>query len=137
MGIMGAVSGAVLNAGGDVTGIVPYAMVAAGGEVDQTKGIHAPHVQLKEKGRERVRSLTVSIGTGFLTRLLWYRLGGNCEHPFRDERCSSATELMLVGQDCCELHARTESGDGTTVLRIHRSSRWIWHIRRGALHALR
>ena len=61
MGIMGAVSGAVLEEGGDVTGIVPYAMVAAGGEVDQTKGIHAPHVQLKEKGRERVRSLTVSI----------------------------------------------------------------------------
>ena len=29
---MGVVSGAVLNAGGKVTGIVPYAMVAAGGE---------------------------------------------------------------------------------------------------------
>ncbi|KAI0713486.1 hypothetical protein C8Q76DRAFT_796449 [Earliella scabrosa] len=60
MGIMGAVSGAVLEAGGDVTGIVPYAMVAAGGEIDQTKGIHAPHVQLKEKGRERAETIVVS-----------------------------------------------------------------------------
>ncbi|KAI0694162.1 hypothetical protein C8T65DRAFT_585234 [Cerioporus squamosus] len=53
-GIMGAVSGAALEAGGDVTGVVPYAMVAAGGEVDQTKGVHAPHIVLKEKGREKV-----------------------------------------------------------------------------------
>ncbi len=53
-GIMGAVSGAVLDAGGDVTGVVPYAMVAVGGEVDQTKGHHAPHILLKEKGREKV-----------------------------------------------------------------------------------
>ena len=53
---MGAVSGAALEAGGDVAGVVPYAMVAAGGEVDQSKGIHAPHIALKEKGREKVRS---------------------------------------------------------------------------------
>lgn len=52
---MGAVSGAVLDAGGEVTGVVPYAMVAAGGEVDQTKGKRGPAVLLKEKGRERVR----------------------------------------------------------------------------------
>ena len=53
---MGAVSGAALEAGGDVAGVVPYAMVAAGGEVDQSKGIHAPHIALREKGREKVRS---------------------------------------------------------------------------------
>ena len=53
---MGAVSRAVLEAGGDVAGVVPYAMVAAGGEVDQSKGIHAPHIALKEKGREKVRA---------------------------------------------------------------------------------
>ena len=56
-GIMGAVSGAVLDAGGEVTGVVPYAMVAAGGEVDQTKGKRGPAVLLNEKGRERVRFL--------------------------------------------------------------------------------
>ena len=55
-GIMGAVSGAVLDAGGEVTGVVPYAMVAAGGEVDLTQGKRGPAVLLKEKGRERVRS---------------------------------------------------------------------------------
>ncbi|RDX52748.1 hypothetical protein OH76DRAFT_1344368 [Lentinus brumalis] len=54
-GIMGAVSGAALEAGGDVTGVVPYAMAAAGGEVDQTKEHRAPYVLLKQKGREKVR----------------------------------------------------------------------------------
>ncbi|KAI0648321.1 hypothetical protein C8Q79DRAFT_999701 [Trametes meyenii] len=53
-GVMGAVSGAALEAGGDVVGVTPYAMVAAGGEVDQTKSIHKPHIQLQEKGREKV-----------------------------------------------------------------------------------
>lgn len=55
IGIMGAVSGAVLDAGGDVTGVTPYAMVAAGGEADQKSGARGAHVQLKETGREKVR----------------------------------------------------------------------------------
>jgi len=59
-GIMGAVSGAVLDAGGEVTGIVPYAMVAAGGEVDQTQGKRGPSVVLKENGRERVNTVVVN-----------------------------------------------------------------------------
>ena len=58
-GIMGAVSGAVLEAGGDVTGVVPYAMAAAGGEVDQTQGNRLPPIQLKEKGREKVRAAII------------------------------------------------------------------------------
>ena len=37
-GIMGIVSGAVIEAGGQVTGILPYAMVAAGGEKEQAEG---------------------------------------------------------------------------------------------------
>lgn len=32
---MGAVASAVLEAGGKITGVVPYAMVAAGGEADK------------------------------------------------------------------------------------------------------
>lgn len=36
-GIMGVVSGAALDAGGQVTGVIPYAMVVAGGEKEQTK----------------------------------------------------------------------------------------------------
>ena len=55
-GIMGAVSGAVLEAGGDVTGVVPYAMVAVGGEIDAVKSTKAAHVMLKEEGiRAKVR----------------------------------------------------------------------------------
>ena len=35
---MGVVSGAALEKGGKVTGVVPYAMVAAGGEKEQATG---------------------------------------------------------------------------------------------------
>ncbi|KAI0668472.1 hypothetical protein C8Q78DRAFT_979708 [Trametes maxima] len=59
-GIMGVVSGAALEAGGDVVGVTPYAMVAAGGEVDQTKTIHKPHIQLQEQGREKVEMVIVN-----------------------------------------------------------------------------
>ena len=54
---MGAVSRAVLEAGGEVKGVVPYAMVAVGGEVDAVKGTKAAHILLKEEGvRAKVRS---------------------------------------------------------------------------------
>ncbi|KAI0793802.1 hypothetical protein C8Q74DRAFT_532876 [Fomes fomentarius] len=51
-GSLGAVSGTVLrlDASGDVIDILSYAMVAAGGEFDQTKDIHAPHMQLTASG---------------------------------------------------------------------------------------
>lgn len=66
-GIMGIVSGAVLQGGGEVTGVVPWAMIKAGGEGD--KGIGAEkvqpnekklHVVLDEKGREKVSPSGVS-----------------------------------------------------------------------------
>ncbi|EPQ58547.1 hypothetical protein GLOTRDRAFT_35746 [Gloeophyllum trabeum ATCC 11539] len=57
-GIMGIVSGAVLEGGGQVTGVVPQAMVAAGGEGEKsTKGDpkdHAVYILLDERGREDV-----------------------------------------------------------------------------------
>jgi len=56
-GIMGIVSGACLQEGGDVTGIVPFAMVAAGGEQEKSKS--NIHVHLKEEGRERVKTIVV------------------------------------------------------------------------------
>ena len=37
-GIMGVVSGAVIEGGGSVTGVLPYAMVAVGGEKESTPG---------------------------------------------------------------------------------------------------
>lgn len=53
---MGIVSGAVLAGGGTVTGVVPGAMVRAGGEGERVKSDGAPdlHVRLDEKGRESV-----------------------------------------------------------------------------------
>jgi hypothetical protein len=57
---MGVVSGAVLESGGEVTGVVPWAMVKAGGEGDKGVGVGSRelHVVLDEKGRERVRICT-------------------------------------------------------------------------------
>lgn len=52
---MGLVSGAVLQDGGDVTGIVPYAMIAAGGEGDKgNPGNDSKDVLINERGREKV-----------------------------------------------------------------------------------
>jgi len=51
-GIMGVVSGAVLEGGGKVTGVIPHAMVAAGGEDEKVK--NPSKVYLNEKGREKV-----------------------------------------------------------------------------------
>ncbi|KAI0263718.1 hypothetical protein BC834DRAFT_885220 [Gloeopeniophorella convolvens] len=60
-GIMGVVSGAVLEHGGSVTGVVPSAMSRAGGESEQVvseNGVPV-YVQLGEKGREKVESIVV------------------------------------------------------------------------------
>ncbi|KAJ3545995.1 hypothetical protein NMY22_g2224 [Coprinellus aureogranulatus] len=56
-GIMGTVSGAVLEGGGKVTGITPYAMVRAGGEGEKTE--KGGKVQLNEQGREAVETVIV------------------------------------------------------------------------------
>ncbi|KAF5324522.1 hypothetical protein D9611_004577 [Ephemerocybe angulata] len=56
-GIMGVVSGAVLEGGGKVTGIVPYAMISAGGEAEKTHS--AVMVQLNEEGREKIETIVV------------------------------------------------------------------------------
>jgi len=56
-GIMGVVSGAALERGGEVTGVVPEAMVAAGGE-----GSGDPstlHVFVNEPGRESIETIVV------------------------------------------------------------------------------
>lgn len=52
---MGVVSGAVLEKGGKVLGVVPAAMVKAGGEGDKGESeTGAVHVVLNEEGREMV-----------------------------------------------------------------------------------
>ena len=60
---MGVVSGAALEKGGKVTGVVPYAMVAAGGEAEQLKGSaesKGAKIALIEQGREKVCVITIS-----------------------------------------------------------------------------
>ena len=51
---MGIVSGSVLKHGGDVTAVVPAAMLRAGGEGEHTCDTMSP-VQVNEKGREKAR----------------------------------------------------------------------------------
>jgi predicted Rossmann-fold nucleotide-binding protein len=53
-GVMGLVSGAVLEGGGKVVGIIPYAMVSAGGEGRNESDIPSSLPQLSEIGRENV-----------------------------------------------------------------------------------
>lgn len=55
-GIMGIVSDAVIAGGGSVTGVIPGAMLRAGGEGERVKSKGGPdrHVQLGREGRESV-----------------------------------------------------------------------------------
>ncbi|KAJ7915541.1 hypothetical protein B0H13DRAFT_2000153 [Mycena leptocephala] len=57
-GLMGVVSGAVLEHGGKVTGIVPYAMTIAGGESEKVGS--RVDVQLNEAGREKIEHIVVN-----------------------------------------------------------------------------
>lgn len=57
-GIMGVVSGAALAKGGKVTGVIPFAMVVAGGEKEKkAKATLEALIALDETGTENVRSL--------------------------------------------------------------------------------
>ena len=58
---MGIISKAALEGGGEVTGVVPWAMIKAGGEGDKGANVEKGgkekiwHVVLDEKGMEKVR----------------------------------------------------------------------------------
>jgi predicted Rossmann-fold nucleotide-binding protein len=66
-GIMGVVSNSVLAHGGRVTGVIPYAMVIAGGE--KAKGDKEQMVEVEDAGRERVGPLTYIISEKKLMNL--------------------------------------------------------------------
>jgi len=55
-GMMGIISGAVLQNGGSVTAVIPEAMVRAGGEGDNAG---KKYIELSEKGREKVEAIVV------------------------------------------------------------------------------
>ncbi|KIY48334.1 hypothetical protein FISHEDRAFT_73893 [Fistulina hepatica ATCC 64428] len=56
-GLMGVISGTVLEGGSNVTGVVPYSMLAAGGE---GQGMDDKTVVIDEKGREGVQTIIVN-----------------------------------------------------------------------------
>ena len=61
-GIMGVVSGAATDDGGQVTGIIPYAILAAGGEEDKSNGAAKSEYvaeALDEKRRAQVCTVAV------------------------------------------------------------------------------
>ncbi|OAX41596.1 hypothetical protein K503DRAFT_475993 [Rhizopogon vinicolor AM-OR11-026] len=61
-GIMGVVSGAVIDQGGQVTGIVPYAIHVGGGELDKGDGVvksESVAETLDEKRRKRIETIVV------------------------------------------------------------------------------
>jgi len=63
-GIMGIVSNSVLEAGGRVTGVMPYAMVAAGGERDKTAsskdGTNGIDLRVEEDKRDKLETIIVN-----------------------------------------------------------------------------
>ena len=70
---MGIVSGAVLEAGGDVVGVIPHAMLAEGGEGERVPGNDPPPVfiKLEEEGRERVCATCLCYAPMTELRLRW------------------------------------------------------------------
>ncbi|KAJ3552945.1 hypothetical protein NP233_g12759 [Leucocoprinus birnbaumii] len=58
-GIMGVVSGAVLENGGKVTGVVPHAMVVSGGEKSKLEEEESKGVDLEEEERKKVETIVV------------------------------------------------------------------------------
>ncbi|EJD05933.1 uncharacterized protein FOMMEDRAFT_119343 [Fomitiporia mediterranea MF3/22] len=61
-GIMGVVSGSALEQGGDVTGVVPYAMYAAGGEREKTTSEieNSVDIMVNTHGKERLTTVLVN-----------------------------------------------------------------------------
>jgi phage portal protein BeeE len=77
---MGVISGAVLGNGGRATGVIPYAMVQAGGEKEAVQRLSTAngesltakggakvsdqHATLSSEAKERVSSLLVTVSRG-------------------------------------------------------------------------
>jgi hypothetical protein len=87
-GIMGVVSGAVLEKRGKVIGVIPHAMVAAGGEKDKVDDGN-PRVPFKEVGREMVCIVFSPNGRYLaLTHSCVFTTGRNRKHSLFESRIS-------------------------------------------------
>jgi len=86
-GIMGIVSGAALEAGGDVVGVIPYAMLAEGGEGERVPGNEPSSIfiKLKEEGRESVGPTRLSYTP--MTELGFRWNGYERSLPHRQPQC--------------------------------------------------
>ncbi|KAI0093741.1 hypothetical protein BDY19DRAFT_270476 [Irpex rosettiformis] len=64
-GLMGVVSGAAIEAGGKVIGVIPYAMVVSGGEQEQTAGqaLSKAAIEALFDGQNRENEDTVVVGS--------------------------------------------------------------------------
>jgi hypothetical protein len=125
-GIMGLVSGAVLEGGGKVVGIIPYAMDSAGGEGRHESDIPSSLPQLSEIGRENVCT----------PRFFSFHTQHASVQCRQVETASfnpwSETKVMLTSfSDRCQLHARAKSRDGQASSSLHRLTRRIRNARRG------
>ena len=123
---MGIVSGAVLGEGGDVVGVIPHAMLAAGGEGERVSERSTPSVLVKlgEEGRERVSAASFYGAPIADPGLRW----NGYEWLSQPLTIPMITDI-LVGR--CGLDAPTQGRDGATFVRVYWTSRWVWHVRRG------
>jgi hypothetical protein len=106
-GLMGIVSGAAADAGGRVTGVVPYAFVAAGGEGDKT-GAPAPPAAARIMDMHD-ESPNVR-GCAAVCRIEWDADGWTGAHGHR------------------RLNARAQDGDGAPVVWFRHFARRIRYL---------
>lgn len=81
-GLMGIVSGAVSDQGGQVTGIIPYAIHAAGGEKDKGDGVaktESVAQVLNENRRGHVRDSVNDDDTDSPTRTRTFSIDRDCK----------------------------------------------------------
>ncbi len=108
-GLMGVVSGAALEAGGEVTGVIPYAMVVSGGEKEQTQGqLQAratAQALFNEQNRKNVRRHRSARMFTCAHADLSYLPG---EHCMSDNRgwIRYLTDACIDLTGCCGLNAR-------------------------------
>jgi hypothetical protein len=124
---MGIISSTVLNHGGSVTGIVPAAMLRAGGEGEPTTG---GHIDLVEEGNKKVRLFhkcprrsTLRQSETSLSRLNLGQL-----RTFFIVSVALVTRVSDAWIGCRIFHARAQGGNGAPSFWVYRSSRGLWHV---------
>lgn len=106
---MGVVSGAVLEAGGYVTGVIPYAMVVAGGEKEQTKDLPYSKAALEAlfdgQNRKNVRQTFLALSLPRATMVTHHlcSAGRDCTYCHGSALACRFIKLSIIG--CCQFDA--------------------------------